>query len=150
MSRGVVGLDALVRPNAQPKILCVTACPAHGQGFVEYGHSKGWHVAAAPSGKMALELASNNGFDVVVTAQYLPDIAGTKFLKILRSRTDTNASTPALLYGGNICELAPQRLLDLGIWGIDEEPMLLSTFGIFVERLLQNTGMRRQADCAIR
>jgi two-component system, OmpR family, alkaline phosphatase synthesis response regulator PhoP len=80
--------------NAPAEILLVEDDPALLAGMLLNLQMEGYHITAAPRGKLALTQCESRKFDLIILDLMLPDIDGIEIIRVLRGRGD---ATPILI-----------------------------------------------------
>ena len=71
----------------------------------------GFEVVSAYDGQIAIELASQQRFDLIISDQQMPKMTGEEFCRATREG-DCNADTPIFLYTAKGSEFDQERLRD--------------------------------------
>ncbi|MFC1596545.1 response regulator [Planctomycetota bacterium] len=83
--------------TSEPPHILVLEDDAKYQNVVVFNLTHaGFKVTVASESSVALTLAENNHFDLVIVAYYLPDCPGTNFIRLLRE-DDVHRHVPVIL-----------------------------------------------------
>ena len=108
--------------NDKPKIMVAEDNTALN-GILRFSLSKaGFEVATVKNGQEAATLASQTGFDVIISDQQMPRMTGIELLDFVRFQTE-NAEVPFVLLTAKAFEVDVEKLrTELGIAAVVKKP----------------------------
>jgi DNA-binding NtrC family response regulator len=119
-------------PTSSTRVLVVDDDPRQRSVLAEMVSALGFDVKTASDGKEALDIHSNEPFDVVLTDLIMPNMDGFEFLRKMEERGDR---TPTIvLTGFGSIEKAISVVHDLKAFWFLEKPVQPGILGTLIER----------------
>ncbi|MBN4076092.1 sigma-54-dependent Fis family transcriptional regulator [Gemmatimonas aurantiaca] len=103
--------------------------------------SEGYQVETAPNGRAGLEMARDNGFDVVLTDLKMPEMSGIEVLKGVKE-LDVDTAVIVMTAYGTVQDAV--EAMRIGAYDFISKPFETSHLNVLVEKALENKRLQAE------